>query len=89
MDVKTWYITGKGYVSSQCTDSLTGDSFSDIYRDWSQYIFTGTEDELDDMLLEMSKGGFKETGTFVYKSEEYYMFVYGKNYKKILDEENR
>jgi len=59
MDVKTWYITGKGYVSSQCTDSLTGDSFSDIYRDWSQYIFTGTEDELDDMLLEMSRGDLK------------------------------
>tara|TARA_R110002020_G_scaffold338599_1_gene553902 strand:- start:198 stop:488 length:291 start_codon:yes stop_codon:yes gene_type:complete len=83
---KTWYITGKGYFDETLTDSATGGEYTDLTRGIGYMMFTGTESELNDLLLTFSDDEFKVRGVFEYKSSEYYMYLYGVNYDITKDD---
>jgi hypothetical protein len=86
---KTWYITGSGYYNERLTDSATGGDYTDITKGIGYMLFTGTESELDDLLLGFSDDEFKVRGVFEYKSSEYYMYLYGVDYDITKDDNYR
>lgn len=80
---KKWIIFGKGDVHVM-REYMNGKEYADTTYGYSNIMFTGTKGELEDVLLEMYSNElhFKVIDFFEYKSDEYFMYVYGPLFKE-------
>ena len=79
---KQWIIFGKGDVGIM-RPYMDGREYADTTYGYSNIMFTGTKDDLNDVLLDMysDETYFKVIDFFEYKSAEYYLYLYGPDYE--------
>lgn len=86
---KSWIIFGKG-EEPKMIHYANNIEYADFSYGYLTYMFNGTRGELDDIILDLLKDEtyFKLIDYFEYKSEEYWLFKYGPDYKKNKEYQN-